>query len=100
LNDLERSAFGLLLFLGGVSAAKGSKATKVTGEVTAVDAAAMTVSLKDKGGKEVMLHVSEKAQIKKGKEDKKLADIAAGAKLKATYLEEGGKNEAQKIQIQ
>lgn len=91
-------AFGLLLFFGGASyAAKAAKAMKVSGEVTTVDATAMT--LEDKAGKEVTLHVTDKTHIKKGKEAKKLADIKSGDKLSATFSEEGGKMEAQAIQL-
>lgn len=99
-------AFGLLLFFGGVSfaakaahAAKAPKATKVSGEVTAVDANGMTLTLKEKAGKEVTLHVTDKTHIKKGKEEKKLADIKVGEKLSASFQEVDGKMEAKAIQL-
>lgn len=99
-------AFGLLLFFGGVSyaakaaqAAKAPKAMKVSGEVTTVDANAMTVTLKEKAGKEVTLHVTGETHIKKGKKEKKLADIKAGEKLSASFQEVGGKMEAKAIQL-
>lgn len=93
--------FGLVLFFGGVTyaakAAKAAKAMKVSGEVTAVDATAKTVTVKDKAGKEVILQIVDSTTIKLGKEAKKLEDIKSGGKVNATYHEVSGKMEAKAI---
>lgn len=98
--------FGLVLFFGGVTyaakaahAAKAPKAMKVSGEVTAVDATAKTVTVKDKAGKEVVLQVVDSTTIKMGKEAKKLEDVKSGAKISATYHDVSGKMEAKAIQL-
>jgi Cu/Ag efflux protein CusF len=74
------------------------KTHSVTGEVTAVDAAAKTVTLKAKKG-EVVISVVEKTSIKEGKEKKSLADVKAGDKVTVRYTEADGKMTAKSIAI-
>jgi Cu/Ag efflux protein CusF len=74
------------------------KASKVTGEVTAVDAEAKTVTVKYKD-KELTLMVTDKTRIAEGKAKKTLADISSGAKVTATFIEEGDKKTAKFIRI-
>lgn len=70
----------------------------LTGEVAAVDAAAMTLTVKGKKA-EVALTVNDKTSIKMGKEKKTLADLKVGDKVSARYSEVEGKNVAKSIAI-
>jgi Cu/Ag efflux protein CusF len=88
-----------VVFIVGVSfvaeAKKEAKAPKekvivAKGEVTKVDAAANTVTIK-KAGKtpeEITLNVTPETVVKIGKEKKALADIKAGDKVKAMYVKD------------
>src|SRR5512139_1950914 len=71
--------------------AKAEKAAKakmkqVTGEVTAVDAKANTITVK-KGKKETTINVDDKTKIMVGKEKKALADVKVGDKVTVHYAE-------------
>ena len=70
-----------------------TKAMYVAGEVTAVDAAAKTLTIKGKKG-EVMLTTTDKTKFAKGKT---LADAKVGDKLTAKYTEKDGKMMAWKV---
>jgi Cu/Ag efflux protein CusF len=89
-----------LIFVLAFTAASfaAAKIHSVTGEVTAVDAAAKTVTLKAKKG-EVVISVGEKTSIKEGKEKKSLADVKAGDKVTVRYTEADGKMTAKSIAI-
>jgi ribosomal protein S1 len=89
-----------LIFVLAFTAASfaAAKVHSVTGEVTAVDAAAKTVTLKAKKG-EVVISVVEKTSIKEGKEKKSLADVKAGDKVTVKYTETDGKMTAKSIAI-
>ncbi|HSB32578.1 MAG TPA: hypothetical protein VLD55_13330 [Candidatus Sulfobium mesophilum] len=63
-----------------------AKMKKVTGEVTAVDAKANTMTVK-KGKKETAITVDEKTKIMVGKEKKALADVKVGDKVTVHYAE-------------
>ena len=86
-----------VLSIAGLSFAKekrhATKAMHVTGEVTAVDAAANTLTIKGKKG-EVMLTTTDKTKFAKGKT---LADVKVGDKLSAKYSEKDGKMMAWKV---
>jgi len=69
------------------------KAMHVTGEVTAVDPAAKTLTIKGKKG-EVVLTTTDKTKFAKGKT---LADVKVGDKLTAKYAEKDGKMMAWKV---
>ena len=69
------------------------KAMYVTGEVTAVDASAKTLTIKGKEG-EVVLTTTDKTKFAKGKT---LADVKVGDKLTAKYVEKDGKMMAWKV---
>jgi len=73
-------------------------ATKISGEVTAVDAAAKTLTVKSKD-KEVTMMVTDKTSIAQGKEKKSLTDIQNGTKVTAKYVTEGDKMTAKSINI-
>ncbi len=87
-----------LIFVLAFTAASfaAAKIHSVTGEVTAVDAAAKTVTLKAKKG-EVTVSVEDKTSIKEGKEKKTLADLKAGDKVTVKYTEADGKMTAKSI---
>ena len=74
------------------------KVKKVTGEVTAVDAKANTVTVKGKKG-DVTVEVTADTKITSGKETKTLADVMAGEKATAKYVEKDGKNTARSIDV-
>jgi Cu/Ag efflux protein CusF len=89
-----------LIFVLAFTAASfaAAKVHSVTGEVTAVDAAAKTITLKAKKG-EVVISVVEKTSIKEGKEKKSLADVKAGDKVTVKYTEADGKMSAKGVEI-
>lgn len=75
---------------------------QVTGEVTAVDTTAMTITVSKKlRGKvvETVATVNDKTRIMMGKEKKTLADVKAGDKVTVHYKEIEGKNIAKSIAI-
>ena len=72
------------------------KVKQVTGEVTAIDAAAKTLTVKGKAG-EVALTADDKTTVKIGKEKKTLADVKVGDKITVKYAEMDGKNVAKSI---
>ncbi len=80
-----------VLSVVGLSSAEekkhAKKALHVTGEVTAVDATAKTLTIKGKEG-EVLLTTTDKTKFAKGKT---LADVKVGDKLTAKYSEKDGK---------
>lgn len=81
----------------GISFAKerhhATKAMHVSGEVTAVDAAANTLTIKGKKG-EVALTTTDKTRFAEGKT---LADVKVGDKLAAKYSDKDGKMMAWKV---
>lgn len=86
-----------VLSVGGLSFAKekkhATKAMHVSGEVTAVDAAAKTLTIKGEKG-EVVLTTTDKTRFAKGKT---IADVKVGDKLTAKYSEKDGKMMAWKV---
>ncbi len=87
----------IVLSVVGLSFAKdkkhSTKAMLVSGEVTAVDAAANTLTIKGKKG-EVMLTITDKTKFAEGKT---LADVKIGDKLSAKYSEKDGNMMAWKV---
>lgn len=77
--------------------AEKAKSHQFTGEITAVDAAAKTVTLKNKKD-ETKTFAADAAKVATGdKKEASLADLKVGDKVVASYVEEGGKNVASKI---
>src|SRR5512143_281135 len=80
----------IVLSVVGLSFAKdkkhSAKGMYVSGEVTAVDAAANTLTIKGKKG-EVVLTTNDKTKFAEGKT---LADVKIGDKLSAKYSEKDG----------
>ncbi|MFN3396017.1 MAG: hypothetical protein ACK4Z9_04400 [Thermodesulfovibrionales bacterium] len=75
-----------------------AKVKQVTGEVTAVDATAKTLTVKGKAG-DVALTADDKTTVKIGKEKKALGDIKVGDKVMVRYAEMDGKNMAKSIMV-
>jgi len=74
------------------------KVMSVTGDVVAVDAKAMTLTVKGKKG-DVALSTTDKTTVKMGKEKKALADVKVGDKVNVKYTTVDGKNVAKSIAI-
>lgn len=70
----------------------------VKGEVTAVDPAMNTITIKSKK-QEVQLTVTDKTKVLIGKEKKSLADVKVGDAAIARYKKENGKNIATSINV-
>ncbi len=75
-----------------------AKVKQVTGEVTAVDAKAKTVTVKGKKG-DVTAMIDDKTKIMMGKDTKTLADVKAGDKVTLKYSEADGKMMAKSIAV-
>lgn len=73
-----------------------AKVKQVTGEVTAIDATAKTLTVKGRAG-DVALTADDKTSVKVGKEQKSLADVKVGDKVRVKYTEMDGKNVAKSI---
>lgn len=73
-----------------------AKMKQVTGEVVAVNATAMTLTVKGKKG-DVDLTADDKTTVKVGKEKKAIADVKVGDKVTVKYAEMEGKNVAKSI---
>lgn len=81
-----------------VAPAKKEVTKQVTGDVTAVDVIAKTLTVKGKKG-DVVISVDDKTKIMAGKDTKTLTDIKAGDKVTVKYTEADGKNTAKSIDI-
>lgn len=75
-----------------------TKYLSVKGEVTAVDPAANSLTIKSKK-QEVQLTVTDKTKIMIGKEKKSLADVKVGDAATAKYKKEKDKNVATSINV-
>ncbi len=75
---------------------KKAKTVQATGEVTAVDAKANTITLKAKKG-DVTVACDDKTKVLP--KDKKIADVKVGDKVKVIYTEADGKNTAKSVTI-
>jgi hypothetical protein len=75
------------------------KADKMSGEVTAVDVKAKTITVKSKDNKEITLMVTDKTRIAQGKAKKTLEDIQSGAKVTTFYVTDGDKMTAKSIHM-
>lgn len=89
-----------IFILTGISIAAEKKGVSkhVTGDVTAVDLNAKTITVKGKTG-DIVISVDDKTKITAGKEAKTLADIKVGDKVTVNYTEAEGKNTAKSIDI-
>jgi Cu/Ag efflux protein CusF len=84
-----------ITFAAETQAAPAEK--KVRGDITAVDAKAMTVTVKGKKG-DVTVTVDAKTEFKLGKDKMTIADLKVGDKVKIFYHEADGKNTAKSIE--
>ncbi|OGW23976.1 MAG: hypothetical protein A2X59_13520 [Nitrospirae bacterium GWC2_42_7] len=78
--------------------AKKAEKKQVTGEVTAVDAKANTLTVK-KGKDEVTVTVDDKTKIMAGKDKKTLADVKVSDKVTVRYKIADGSNVAKSIEL-
>lgn len=74
-----------------------AKVQQVTGEVTAVDAKANTLTVK--GAKGDVALTADKATVKIGKDKKSLADVKVGDKVTVKFSEADGKNVAKSVAV-
>ncbi len=81
-----------------VHAEKKETEKHISGLVTAVDAAANTLTVKDKKG-EITMFTDTETKVVAGKEKKALADVKVGDKVEAKYTEADGKSMAKHITI-
>lgn len=96
---LSLSGFPMIAEGGmGMSATGKVVALTFTGEVTAVDLQAQTITAK-RGETVFTAVIDDNTAIKKEKESKTLNDIKAGNKVIIRYFEERGKNAAKLIMI-
>ena len=72
------------------------KKHEFTGDVTAVDAVAKTVTIKNKDGEKTFVAAAAKIATA-DKKAAELTDVKVGDKVHAVYTEDGGKNVASKI---
>lgn len=77
---------------------KDRHARQVSGEVTAVDAAANTLTVKGKKGN-ISLTIDDKTSVMVGKEKKSLADVKSGEDVTVKYIDHEGKNTAKSIAV-
>ena len=78
--------------------AEKPKKQQYTGEVTKVDAAGKSITVKKGEGDEKTFSVADKAKVAtKDKEAAELSDLKVGDKVTVHYTEEGGKDVAHKI---
>ena len=78
--------------------AGSSKTRQVTGNVTAIDTASNTITVKKKD-REVTLNVEEKTKIIQCTNKTAITDIKIGDKVTTKYSETPGKNTAKSITI-
>jgi uncharacterized protein YxeA len=71
---------------------------QITGEITAIDTAAKTFTVKGRKG-EVMLSFDDKLKVTEGEATKALTDLKAGIQVTVKYMEMGGKNMARGVKI-
>lgn len=88
-----------VMFVFAMAAVSFAGDMTVTGTVKAVDAKAMTLTVTGAKKGDVALTANDKTKVMAGKDAKTLADVKVGDKVKATYMSEGGKDVAKKIEI-
>ena len=85
------------------SSTKHSTSQKVTGEITAIDAAAKTVSIKEnvKGGtaKDMTFTIADNAKVMVHGKTATLADVKAGDAVTIKHMTKGGKDMAEEIMV-
>lgn len=79
-------------------AKKAYEKKQLTGEVTAIDTKANTITVKGKKG-ESTCEVTADTKIKAGKETKTLADVKVGDKVTCKHVEKDGKSVCKSLKI-
>jgi Cu/Ag efflux protein CusF len=74
-------------------------AMEMTGEITAIDPASMTMTVKE-GMKETTMSYSDMTPVMEGDNEMSAADLKVGDRVTVTYGEEDGKNMAEKIMME
>jgi preprotein translocase subunit SecF len=87
-----------VIFVLAVASLAFAGTKQVTGDITAVDAKASTVTVKGRSG-EVTVDVVDSTKIKAGAKSMTLQDLKAGEKVKVVYTEADGKNTAKTIEM-
>lgn len=75
-----------------------ASARRHVGTVKAVDPAAGTLTVTEKGG-EAEVSVTDKTTIKKGKESVKLSDVKPGDEVTVVYAKQDGKDVARSVTL-
>jgi Cu/Ag efflux protein CusF len=92
------TTFALPAFAQDAKKAEKPKVHQFTGEVSAVDAAGKSVTLKNKDGETKVIVLNEKSKVSTAdKKAAELTDVKVGDKLVASFTEEGGKNVATRV---
>jgi len=86
----------MVVLTTGMTAAQEGKTFE--GVLTAVDAKAHVLTLKE-GDKEMQFTYSEQTELVTPQKDNKDVAVKQGSRLKISYVENGGKNVATKIEI-
>ena len=86
----------MVVLTTGMTAAQEGKTFE--GVLTAVDAKAHVLTLKE-GDKEMQFTYSEQTELVAPQKDNKDVAVKQGSRLKISYVENGGKNVATKIEI-
>lgn len=97
-------AFGGLAFADETEKAEepakeASPKTQITGEVTAIDTEANTVTVKGRKG-ESTCEVTAGTKIKRGKEAKTLADIKVGDRVECRHVDKDGKRVCKSLKVE
>jgi len=87
-----------VIFVLAIASLTFAGTKQLTGEVTAVDTAASTVSVKGRSG-EATFSVVDDTKIKAGHQSKTIEDVKVGEKVTVIYTEADGKNTAKKIEM-
>jgi Cu/Ag efflux protein CusF len=92
------ATFTLPAFAEDAKKPEKPKAHQFTGEITAVDVAGKSVTLKNKDGETKTVVLNEKSKVATAdKKAAELSDLKVGDKVVASFTEEGGKNVALRV---
>jgi Cu/Ag efflux protein CusF len=91
-------AFTSMSFADDVKEAEKPKVRQITGEVVTLNVEAGTLTVKSKR-QEVAMETYEKTKVRIGKENREFSHLKKGDRVKAKYIQVGGKNRAKSISI-
>lgn len=90
------------LVFGGASTSSAKDTTnQFTGEISRIDSARKILVVKQQGPhmKEMNFALASNAEIKSGYLTKDLEDLKPGERVKVSYVDQGSKHEAQRIDL-